>query len=133
MSLSIQSRQGRVSGSWLVRKWRDWQHRRRSLAEIDCCGRAEVGRLAGDVGVSRTEFRVLAGKWPDSVNLVSQRLEQVALDPTDIKQAEPNVLRDLQRACSLCASKRRCKRDLARNSLIRPGKSIAQMHRRFRL
>jgi hypothetical protein len=25
-------------------------------------------------------------------------------------------LRDLQRACSLCASKRRCKRDLARKS-----------------
>jgi positive regulator of sigma E activity len=30
-------------------------------------------------------------------------------------QKEPHVMRDLQRACTLCASKRRCGRDLAAN------------------
>jgi hypothetical protein len=45
---------------------------------------------------------------------LSLRLQQVTLDVGDIAQAEPYVLRDLRRVCSLCASKRRCECDLAR-------------------
>jgi uncharacterized protein YjiS (DUF1127 family) len=116
MSLSIQTKEGAVFGRWLVRKWRAWQRRRRTMAEIDCCDRDDAERLARDVGVSRADLCILAGKWPDSLDLLSQRLEQVTLDAGDIAQAEPYVLRDLQCVCSLCASKRRCERDLAGKS-----------------
>jgi hypothetical protein len=114
MSLSIQTKERAVFGRWLVRKWRDWQRRRRTMSEIASGGRDEVERLAHDVGVCRAEFCILAGKWPDSLDLLSRRLEQVKLDVGDIAQAESYVLRDLQRVCLLCASKRRCERDLAR-------------------
>jgi len=99
MSLSIQSKEGRISGCWLVRKWRAWQRRRRTMAEIDCCDRDDAERLARDVGVSRADLCILAGKWPDSLDLLSPRLEQVTLDAGDIAQAEPHVLRDLH-ACA---------------------------------
>jgi uncharacterized protein YjiS (DUF1127 family) len=115
MSLSIQTKEGAVFGRWLVRKWRAWQRRRRTMAEIDCCDRDDAERLARDVGVSRADLCILAGKWPDSLDLLSRRLEQVNLDAR-IAQAEPYVLRDLQRVCSLCASKPRCERDFAGKS-----------------
>ena len=116
MSLSIQTKESPVSGCWLVRKWRNWQRRRRAITEIGCCGRDEVERLARDVGVAGADLCVLAGRWPGSTNLLSQRLERLDLDTGNIEQMEPYVLRDLQRVCTLCASKRRCERDFAANS-----------------
>ena len=50
------------------------------MAEIDCCDRDDAERLARDVGVSRADLCTLAGKWPDSLDLLSRRLEQVTLD-----------------------------------------------------
>jgi uncharacterized protein YjiS (DUF1127 family) len=116
MSLSVQTKERPVFARWLARKWGEWQRRRRTIAEIDCCDYDGVERLAHDVGLSRAEFCILAGKWPDSLDLLSRRLEQVTLDARDIAQAEPYVLRDLQRVCSLCASKRRCERGFAGKS-----------------
>jgi hypothetical protein len=116
MSLSLQTKERPDFGRWLVRKWRDWRRSRRTKAEIDCRDRDDVERLAHDIGVSRAELCILAGKWPDSLDLLSRRLQQVDLDAGDIAQAEPCVLRDLQRVCTLCARKRRCEHDLARKS-----------------
>jgi hypothetical protein len=56
--------------------------------------------------VSRADLCILASKWPDSLDLLSQGLEQVTLDAGDIAQAEPYVLRDLQCVCSLQAQMR---------------------------
>jgi hypothetical protein len=64
--------------------------------------------MARDLGMSRGELFVLAGKWPDSADLLSRRLEQVK-----VARVEPRVLRDLERVCTLCGSKRRCEYDLA--------------------
>jgi hypothetical protein len=61
--------------------------------------------------VSGAELRVLAGKWPD--DLLSRRLKQVELDAAEIVRSEPEVVRDLQRVCTVCGSKRKCDHDLA--------------------
>jgi hypothetical protein len=72
-------------------------------------------RIAHDVGVGgAAELRVLAGKWPDSADLLSRRMRQIRLDAAKIVRVEPQVVRDLERVCTLCASKRRCIRDLAK-------------------
>jgi hypothetical protein len=97
----------------LGRWWRSWSHRRRSLAELECCGPAEIEHIARDLGVSRAELSVLAGKWPDAADLLSRRLEQVNLDRPELARVEPQVLHDLERVCTLCGSKRRCDHDLA--------------------
>jgi hypothetical protein len=90
-------------GRW----FQDWSRRRKRLAELASCGPAEVEHMARDLGMSRGELSVLAGKWPDSADLLSRRLEQV-----NLAGVEPQVLRDLERVCTLCGSKRKCEYDL---------------------
>jgi len=98
--------------SWLLRHWDDWKRRSRASAEIVRCSFEERAHLARDIGVSEAELCVLAGKGADAAALLSQRLDQLQLKPTDIRNTEPLALRDLQRVCTLCASKRKCKHDL---------------------
>ena len=107
MSHSTESVLGR-----LARKWRDWSRRRRTMMALDCCGPAETTRIALDIGVSETDFRVLAGRWPGSSDLLSQRMHQINLDASEIARVEPDVTRDLQRVCSLSAGQQRCRHDL---------------------
>jgi hypothetical protein len=94
--------------------WQDWRARRRTMAELGRCAREDVERMAHDVGVDRAVLRVLAGKWPGSADLLSRRMDELELDPAT--QVEPAVVRDLQRVCSLCVSKRKCSHDLASHS-----------------
>jgi hypothetical protein len=82
-------------------------------SEIARCPIEERARLARDIGVSEPELCALSGKRADSAALLSQRLDQLELNPADIRNTQPLVLRDLQRVCSLCASKRKCRHDFA--------------------
>jgi uncharacterized protein YjiS (DUF1127 family) len=103
MSCLIQTGERLGPFARLVQRWRNWNRRRRNIAELDW-------RIAHDLAVSPTELRVLAGKWPD--DLLNRRLEQLDLDRAHL---EPQVLRDLERVCTLCGSKRRCRHELAGN------------------
>ena len=115
MSALSHSRDRPSFGRRLAHWWRDWRARRRTMVELDCCGREEVGRVARDLGLDRSDLSILAGKWPDSADLLSRRMGELGLDPAKATQVEPQVVRDLQRVCSLCASKRKCGHDLARH------------------
>jgi hypothetical protein len=84
------------------------------MVDLDRCGPAEIGRMARDVGVSEADLCVLAGKWPDAGDLLYWRMNEIELDPREITQAEPQVMRDLQRVCTVCGSKRRCEHELAK-------------------
>jgi hypothetical protein len=112
MSLSAQTNDTK-SVRRLVRWWHDWIKRRSAMAQLGCCDRAEVARIAHDVGISSEELYTLSGKWPDSADLLLRRLDESKLDAAEIKKVEPQVMRDLQRVCTLCASKRKCSHDLA--------------------
>ncbi len=94
-------------------KWREWSRRRKTLMALDRCGSVEMTRLAHDIGVSETDFRVLASRWPDASDLLSQRMQLMNLDVNEITRLEPEAARDLQRVCGLCASQQRCRQDLA--------------------
>jgi hypothetical protein len=115
MSLLTANEQQQTGTGWLARRWRDWKRRRKTAAEVSLFDNGEKERLAHDIGVSGADFCILAGKWPDASALLSQRLNQLKLDPGRILDAEPQVMRDLQRVCSLCASKRKCKHYFATN------------------
>jgi uncharacterized protein YjiS (DUF1127 family) len=112
MSLSAQTNNAR-SVRRLVHWWQDWIKRRSAVVQLGCCDRAEVKRMAHDIGVSSEELYALAGKWPDSTDLLFRRIDESKLDATEIKKSEPQVMRDLERVCTLCASKRKCSHDLA--------------------
>jgi hypothetical protein len=83
------------------------------MLDLDRCGSAEVERIARDVGVSRTDLSTLAGKWPDAADLLYWRMNEIKLDRKEVTQADPEVMRDLQRVCTVCGSKWRCEHELA--------------------
>jgi hypothetical protein len=85
------------------------------MADFDSCGSAEMERIARDVGVSGADLSILAGKWPDAADLLYWRMNETKLDRTEITHADPQVMRDLQRVCTVCGSKRRCEHALANN------------------
>jgi hypothetical protein len=85
------------------------------MADLDRCGPAEVERIARDVGVSGADLAILAGKWPDAGDLLYWRMNEIKFDPKEVTQVHPQVMRDLQRVCTVCGSKRRCVHDLAKN------------------
>jgi hypothetical protein len=105
--------------SGLVRRlahwWRSWNGRRKAVADLDNCGSAEMERIARDVGVSGADLSILAGKWPDAADLLYWRMNEIKLDRMEITHADPQVMRDLQRVCTVCGSKRRCEHELANN------------------
>jgi hypothetical protein len=73
----------------------------------------DVERIAEDIGVSPSELRKLARRGPQSADLLLRRMAALDLDPKEVSAAEPRTFQDLQRVCSMCESKRRCKRDVA--------------------
>jgi hypothetical protein len=99
----------------LAHWWRSWNGRGREMADLNGCGPAEMERIARDVGVSGGDLSVLAGKWPDSVDSLYWRMNEIKLDRREITHADPQVMRDLQRVCTVCGSKRRCEHALAKN------------------
>lgn len=96
----------------IARWWSNWTRRNNASRELECCGESEVAHLARDLGVSASELRTFAGRWPDSADLLSRRIKAVGLDETEIRQTAPEVLRDLQRVCGQCDAEGRCERDL---------------------
>ena len=96
--------------------WQDWIRTGSALAELKCCGEEEVERLAKDMGMSACELRRLASHGADSADLLLQRMAVLDLDRKEVSQAEPRTFQDLQRVCTMCQSRRRCTRDLARDA-----------------
>ena len=73
----------------LARWWRERAGRRNTVAALDGCRPAEPARIARDLGVGGAEQRVLAGKWPDSPDLLSRRMRQIKFDAAEVVRAEP--------------------------------------------
>jgi hypothetical protein len=84
--------------------------------ELNCYAEEEIDRTARDLGMSTAEFRKLVSRGPEAANLLLRRMVALDLDRNEVSRTEPQVFQDLQRVCTLCESRRRCVRDLARDS-----------------
>jgi len=98
-------------GAW----WRNWVKSRAALAELSALESSDLSGVARDVGINPQELRTLAGKWPDSADLLSQRLEAIRLDSDAVRQSGPGILQDLQRVCAQCSEKQQCGHDIDRD------------------
>jgi hypothetical protein len=93
--------------------WRNLRAARAVLGELDGCG-SEIRHIARDVGVGPSELYTIAAKRPDSADQLRLRLEALHLDAATMERDEPLIMRDLERVCTTCGSKRRCVRDWVR-------------------
>jgi len=113
--LALLGWKGRSPVKALSQWLRAWA-RNRSALELRCCGEEEVERIARDIGMSASELRKVAALGPGSADLLLRRMAALDLDRKEVSQTEPRTFQDLQRVCTMCNSKRRCKRDMARDS-----------------
>jgi hypothetical protein len=103
--------------SRLGRWWTSLTGNRSGRAGLDNLDPNELGNIARDLGASASELRAIAGKWPDSADLLTRRMEALHLDPIEIAQAHPVVSGELNKLCSLCRDKHECKHDLERDPI----------------
>lgn len=92
--------------------WRNWRERAAASAELARYDAGEVAHLAADVGISPAELKIFATHSPHDADLLAERLGVLHLDEAELARREKLALRDLQRVCTVCASKGRCRDDL---------------------
>ena len=100
----------------LVQWWRKRAQLSADLADLACCGTAEVDRMARDLGMSASELRLLARHGPNAADLLNRRMAALHIDPKDVPIVDAFMLRDMQRLCTTCTSSSQCARDLADRS-----------------
>jgi hypothetical protein len=98
----------------LIAAFRDWARNRRLDLHLDECVSYEIASIAREVGLSPSELRRMSKLKPDAAKLLLDRMAALRLDPGTLAKNDPSTMRDLQRLCSNCASKKRCQRDLIR-------------------
>jgi transcriptional regulator with XRE-family HTH domain len=91
----------------------DWLKHRRELSEIRQLDRSDFDRIAGDLRVSPADLDELVRKGPHAADELPELLKALGIDQADLARTQPLVLRDMERVCALCHSKRQCDRDLA--------------------
>jgi len=93
-----------------------WVNKYRSMHasgnELGECSPEDVTRIAADIGIPAGELRALAAKGPDSAKLLEKMLLRLHVDPAQLANANPAVMRDLQRLCVVCGQKERCQHEL---------------------
>ena len=97
-----------------ISQWlRNWRGSNSSLFE--CCGEDEVARVARDLAMSVPELRKVADHRPEAADLLVRRMIVLNLDRNEVAATAPGAFQDLQRLCTMCESRGRCARDLARD------------------
>ena len=96
--------------------FRGWLHNRKLFRQFrqrfDACDKNEIARIVRDVGLSSHDLREMAALGPDAAKQLLDRMDALHLDADALAKSEPSTMRDLQRLCSSCVSKKRCQRDL---------------------
>ncbi len=97
----------------LINTFADWLQHRRELSEIRQMDRTELYRIASDMRVSPGVLDLLVRQGPHAADELPKLLKALDIDEADLARTEPLVLRDMERVCAMCASKRKCDHDLA--------------------
>lgn len=93
--------------------------RRNELQRLD---QREIEVIARELNLSKAELAALILKPSGSLRSLSRRLSHAGLAEDHLEASHGDVLRDLRRVCSQCASTARCARDLNHARQATPAK-----------
>jgi hypothetical protein len=93
-----------------LRAWFAAQAEKQSLLRL---GDQEVGRIAKDAGIGVNELYQLNRLGPRNADLLPLRMEAEGLDPSDVRDRRPALMRDMQRVCTFCQRHGTCAREVA--------------------
>ena len=97
----------------LINTFSDWLRLRQDLSEVRRMDTTEFDRIASDLRVSPGELDTLVRRGPHAADELPKLLKVLGINEADLARTEPLVLRDMERVCAMCASKKQCDRDLA--------------------
>ncbi len=89
----------------LMARWRE-------QSELSQLPAGELGRLAGELGMSGDELASLAAKGPHASDLLYERMEALGVSRADADRVAHGLMRDLEKSCACCGDKSQCKHDL---------------------
>ncbi|HXI07069.1 MAG: DUF6455 family protein [Bradyrhizobium sp.] len=98
---------------FLIDKFAGWIKHRRELSDVRRMNRADFDLIARDLRVSSYELDALITAGAHSADEMPQMLKALGIDLEDLARAEPLLVRDMQRVCSLCRDKAHCHGELA--------------------
>ena len=97
----------------LTTTFSDWLKHRRELNEMRQLDTSEFDRIASELRVSAGDLNELVRQGPHAADELPKMLKVLGIDEEALARSQPLVLRDMERVCAMCASKRKCDRDLA--------------------
>ena len=97
----------------LMNSFGEWLKHRRELNELRQLNTFEFDRIASELRVSSTDLNELVRHGSHAANELPKLLKLLGIDQEALARTQPLVLRDMQRVCSVCATKGECDRDLA--------------------
>jgi hypothetical protein len=97
----------------LIESFAAWLKHRRELNEMRQLDRTDFDRIANDLRIAPEDLEELVRHGRHSADELPKMLEQLGIDEQRLGQAQPLLLRDMERVCSLCRHKPQCDRDLA--------------------
>ncbi len=95
----------------LLARLRDWWRARNELAGID---QSELGRIAGELGMTAEDLEDLVARGPDAANLLYERMRALGISRADVERSAHGLMRDLERTCACCNEKGVCEKDLTK-------------------
>lgn len=97
----------------IVGWWHDLKLAAAFRSDFADCSPGEIERMARDIGLTSQELQRLVGRGREAAELLFDRMAALNLNPADVEEVERATFLDLERACTFCDCKGRCKRDLA--------------------
>jgi hypothetical protein len=97
----------------LIESFAAWLRHRRELSEMRRLDRTDFNRIASDLRIAPDDLEDLVRHGRHAADELPKLLEQLGISAERLGQAQPLLLRDMERVCSLCHHKGQCDRDLA--------------------
>jgi hypothetical protein len=90
--------------------------RYRAAQELRNIGENEISAIARDIGVSQAELKSLTKHDIGFPRLLRRLLSALRIDERVLQEANPTLLRDMQKVCAFCQNTRQCKKELQAGS-----------------
>jgi len=93
----------------------DWLLQRRQLRELAECESdpSDFARIANEFSMSPDTLDALVRQGPHSADELPHLMDAVGVNMNDVRRHHTALLNDMERVCSFCQEKRRCRQDLA--------------------
>ncbi|WP_441233114.1 DUF6455 family protein [Bradyrhizobium sp. 930_D9_N1_4] len=102
----------------VIESFAAWLKHHRELNEMRRLDRSDFDRIASDLRIAPGDLEELVRHGKHAADELPQLLERLGIDNERLQRAQPLLLRDMERVCSLCQQKARCNLELVTGAVV---------------